>query len=255
VDNNLKVQEFDDFFVQNYSYLLGFAKSIDVRNDYESLLHDCYLKLRLRIYLSGYSGTTYLNFTRVTIMNTYKTNYRDAKYTVDYTNENFVNEVENCLQEEETYRQQKCQHDYEMVFLNTMAYEYVNKYFTPKENAIFRTYYLLKHKKINYRQLAIMTKYSQQSVSNCIKRIKKSLKANLMCYINTGLNIMELEEKIKKVEDVLAKPLNKNLGLYKQTYIDVYGKPFKSSCSCQITRIKTDLQVWVQKNKPLLNNN
>lgn len=250
--NTKTVKEFDKFFSQNYKYLLGFTKSIDVRNDYESMLHDCYLKCRTRLALSGFSGHNYLNYTRVTIINTYKTSYRDMKRTIDYTSVEHENEIEDALQQNFEYDEANKQYDYEMVYLNTLAYEYVNKYFNPKENAIFRTYYLLKHKKLNYKQLALATHYSQNTVSNTIKRIKKDLKINLMCYINTGLNKMELADKIKLAEDTLAKPFQKNLGLYKQTYITVFGKPFKSSCNCQIPRIRTDLQTWVANNKPLL---
>jgi hypothetical protein len=68
------------------------------------------------------------------------------------------------------------------------------------------------------------------------------------------MNVMELADKIKKVETVVSLPLNKNLGLYKSTYIEVFGKPFKSSCNCQIGRIRTDLLSWLEKNKLLLNN-
>ena len=250
--NTLIAKEFDKFFVDNYKYLLGFTKSIDVKNDYQNLLHDCYLKCKTRLLLSGYSGNSYLNYTRVTIMNTYKTQYRDTKHTIDFHSEDYENEIETELQTREDFNDQSKQHDYEMVFLNTMAYDYVNKYFSPKENMIFKTYYVLKHKHINYKTLSECTGYSITSVSNTIKRIKKALRDNLVSYINTGMNVMELADKIKKVETVISLPLNKNLGLYKSTYIEVFGRPFKSSCSCQINRIRTDLISWLEKNKPLL---
>lgn len=248
-----KVKEFDKFFVDNYRYLLGFTRSIDVKNDYQNLLHDCYLKCKTRLLLSGFSGNSYMNYTRVTIMNQYKTNYRDCKRTIDFHNEDYEEEIEDNLQLKEDFEQQSRQHDYEMVFLNTMIYDYVNKYFTPKENMIFRTYYVLKHKHINYKMLAEVTHYSQTSVSNVVKKIKKELRTNLMCYINSGMNVMELKDKIKLAEDTLAKPFQKNLGLYKQTYITLYGKPFHTSCNCQISKIVKQIQEWLSKNKPLLN--
>lgn len=257
-----KIDEYNRFFVDNYKYLLGFAKSIDVSNDYESLLHDSYVQGEQRIRLSGYSGNTFLNFIRVIIMNRYKRNYRDTKHTVelntaDYIaneyNENYSSEIEAKLQKEKYFEDQQKQYDYEMMYLNTMAYEYVNKYFSEKENMIFKTYYVLKHKHINYKILSDCTGYSITNVSKTIKKIKKSLKLNLLCYINTGLNVMELEDKIKRVEQTLAKPLNKNLGEYKATYILVFGQPFKTSCSCQLPRIRIVLQEWVNKNKTILN--
>ena len=251
-ENDKRVKEFDKFFVENYKYLLGFTRSIDVKNDYESLLHDCYVKCKTRLLLSGYSGNSYLNYTRVTIMNSYKTQYRDTKHAVDFDCQDYEEEIEDRLQLKEDLEQQSKQHDYEMVFLNTMAYEYVNKYFNEKENMIFKTYYVLKHKHINYKMLSECTGYSITSVSNTIKKIKKALRINLVSYINTGLNVMELADKIKKVETVVSLPLNENLGLYKSTYIEVFGRPFKSSCSCHMPRIRTDLISWLDKNKPLL---
>jgi hypothetical protein len=194
---NDKVKEFDKFFVDNYKYLLGFARSIDVKNDYKSLLHDCYLKCKTRLLLSGFSGNSYMNYTRVTIMNSYKTNYRDTKHTIDFYCQDYEEEIEDNLQLKEDFEQQSRQHDYEMVFLNTMIYDYVNKYFTPKENMIFRTYYVLKHKHINYKMLSEVTHYSQTSVSNVVKKIKKALRINLICYIYTGKNLNELTDNEK----------------------------------------------------------
>ena len=60
---------------------------------------------------------------------------------------------------------------------------------------------------------------------------------------------MEDKAKLDKVQALLLKPLNKNLGEYKAMYIYIFGRPFKSSCSCQINRIRTELQDWYNKNK------
>lgn len=247
-EDNAKIKEFDDFFTSNYKYLLSFTKSINVRNDYENLLHDCYIKCRGRIALSGYSGQTYMNFVRVAIMNTYKTNYRDTKYTIDFDNYDYSSEIEAKLQEDNQYEVLRQQYDNDIIFINTLAYEYVDKYFTEKENAIFKTYYLLKHKQLNYKQLAEATNYSITSVSNTIKKIKKSLKENLLCYINTGNNKMELEDKIKKVEGILSKDFRHNLGEYKQVYLLVFGKGW-SGCSCNLNNLRQSLVEWLNKNK------
>jgi len=247
-EDNIKVKEFDEFFVKEYKYLKGFAKSINVKNDYENLLHDVYIKCRGRIALSGYSGQTYMNFIRVSIMNTYKTNFRDTKYTIDFNNYDYSSEIEEKLQSDNKYEELRLQYDNDIIFINTLAYEYVDRYFTEKENAIFKTYYLLKHKQLNYKQLAEATNYSITSVSNTIKKIKKSLKENLLCYINTGLNKMELEDKLKKVEEILKKDLRHNLGEYKQIYLLVFGKGW-SGCSCQLNNLRQSLVTWYDKNK------
>lgn len=200
---NTQLINFNTFFVDNYNYLLGFAKSIDVRNDYESLLHNCYLKCHKRIDLSGYSGTTYLNFMRVTIMNTYKSNYRDKKYTVDIYQDDVINQAETELLDNEDYHQQRKDYDNEMSFLNTMAFEYVNKYFNSKQNMIFKTYYVLKHKHLTYKQLSDATNINMKTVSNTIKHIKKELQINLLVYINFGKKLNELnDEERRKYENL-----------------------------------------------------
>jgi len=186
------VQMYDDFFVKNYQYLLGFTKSIDVKNDYENLLQDVFIVCRTRIMKSGFTGNTFLNYVRVTIMNRYKTSYRDKRYSIDIEDPNHCEEIEDILLSEHDYQQQCKDYDNEMVFLNTMAFEYVNRFFNEKENMVFRTYYVLKHKHLNYKQLSLATGYSQATVSNVIKTIKKDLRANLLTYINTGERLNEL---------------------------------------------------------------
>jgi len=185
-----KIEEFNNFFVNEYKYLLGFSKSIDPRNDYESLLHNCYLKIYQRIALSGYSGSTYLNFMRCTIMNTFKTNYRDKKHTIDAEDLHVVNEVEDYLRDQEDYLDQQKENDEKNQIINTYVYEYVQKYYSPQENMVFKTYFVLKHKHLNYKQLSQATGLSMNAVSIIIKKIKKDLKANLKNYMLNGERVI-----------------------------------------------------------------
>lgn len=252
ITGDTKIKEFDNFFVNNYKFLLNFTKSIDTRNDYESLLHDCYLKCHTRISISGYSGSTYLNYMRCTIMNTYKTSYRNRKYTVDIEHPDYQEVVEERLLEDFEYHEQRKDYDNEMSFLNTMAFEYVNKYFSPRDNMIFKTYYVLKHRHLNYKQLAIATNLSQTSVSNCVKNVKKSLKENLVCYINTGYNVMELKELLLKVEAILKTDHRANKRNYMELYLKIYNKNW-TGCGCNTAPLHQALKSWYDKNKELLN--
>lgn len=243
-----QLQEFNQFFSANYNYLLGFAKSINVRNDYESLLHNSYLKCAKRIDLSGYSGSTYLNYARVTIINTFKTNYRDKRHTIDCDNPDYQEEIENILIEEHEYQEQKKLREQEMSYINTQAFEYCDKYFTPRDNMIFKTYYVLKHKHLNYKQLAEATGYSITSVSNTIKRMKKSLRENLITFINTGYNNMEVQDLIKKVEAILPTSVERNAQNYKETYFQVFGRHW-SGCPCNKGVMREALRSWLIKTK------
>jgi len=188
--NELKL--YDEFYVKEYRYLRGFCKSIDPREDYESLLHDCYIKCRDRIEINGYQGTDYMNFVRVTIMNTFKSEYRKKKkrMSVDVLDNNYYSHIEEMLllaqtqseQDQETYHENQC--------LVTYIYDFIDKYYDPKSVMIFKTYYLLKRKHLNYRQLSEATGYSMTAVSNTIKCIKKDLKENLQNYILYGERVI-----------------------------------------------------------------
>jgi RNA polymerase sigma factor (sigma-70 family) len=184
--NHLKL--FDEFYVKEYKYLKSFARSINPSADYESLLHDCYIKCRDRIEVVGYQGSDYMNFVRVTIMNQYKSNYRLQKKRIfiDIENPDFYNNIEQTLLQQEHFQEQQKDTDQLNSYFNTMIYEYVQERYSPKEIFIFKTYYLLKHKHLNYKTLSTVTGFSMTSVSNTIKRMKKDLKENLMSYIYSG---------------------------------------------------------------------
>lgn len=249
---NTQLHEFNTFFASNYDFLLGFAKSINTKSDYESLLHNSYLKCAKRVDLSGYSGSTYLNFVRVVITNTYKTNYRDTRHTIDADHPDYQEEIETVLAEEHEYQEQKRLREQEMSYINTQAFDYVDKYFSPRDNMIFKTYYVLKHKHLNYKQLAEATGYSITSVSNTIKKIKKQLRVNLLTYINTGYNNMELQDLIKKVEALIPSSVESNVQNYRETYFQVFGKHW-SGCSCNKSTMREALRTWLNKTKTTLN--
>ena len=258
---NTALMEFNQFFALNYQYLKGFAYLIKRQEDAENLLHDAYLRCYKRIDLSGFSGQTFLNFIRVTMTNANRNHHRDSKDNVEFTlpdsyecddnlivTQDYSVEIENKLLQLEQDEQQQREYDNDVSYKHTMAFEYVDKYFTEKDKMVFKTYYVLKHKHLNYKQLALATNMSQSSVSNIIKHIKKVLRVNLMCYISTGLNIMELQEKVLKVEALLQKDLRHNLGEYKSYYLLIFGKGW-SGCGCNLNQIRESLKSWLVKSK------
>jgi len=186
--NTDKLKEFDQFFVREYRYLMGFTKSINPAHDYESTLHDVYLRLRDRIEINGFQGNDYLNYTRCALMNFYKSHYRNQKnkIIVDIEDPDFYNNIEQTLLQNQIQVDQEAEQQHINSYLNTMIYEYVEQNFKPKEIFVFKTYFLLKHKRLNYKTLAETTGFSITSVSNIIKRMKKSIKSDLSLYITSG---------------------------------------------------------------------
>jgi RNA polymerase sigma factor (sigma-70 family) len=186
--NDEKINKFNEFYVNQYKYLLGFSRSINPQADYESLLHDCYLKCRDRIEKNGFDGLDYMNFVRVTIMNQYKSNYRNIKkkQLVDIEDPDYYNTIESVSLTKEIQQEQQNEIYNKNIYLNTIIFEYVDKNFTARDQFIFKTYYLLKHKHLNYKTLSEVTGYSITSVSNTIKRMKKAIRTDIMSYILTG---------------------------------------------------------------------
>lgn len=181
-----KVKEFDQFFIQQYDYLKLFSKSINPQADYEGLLHDVYVKCKDRITIAGFTGQTFLNFTRVALMNTYKSNYRlrQKRQQIDICDENYYGFIEENLQQKLEQEEQDQELQNTISYVNTMVYSYIDENYNEKDKFIFKTYFLLKPKKINYRQLSEATGFSITAVNNTIKRMKVDIRTNLEQYIN-----------------------------------------------------------------------
>lgn len=183
---NSKVKEFDEFFCNEYKYLMSFAKSINPQADYEGLLHDVYLRCKDRILVAGFTGNTFLNFTRVSIMNQYKSNYRiqQKRKHIDILDENYYHFIEDSLQIKLDQEQQEEERQVQISYINTMIFQYIDDKYNERDKFIFKTYFLLKPKKINYKQLSDATGFSITAVSNTIKRMKIDIRNNLTQYIN-----------------------------------------------------------------------
>jgi RNA polymerase sigma factor (sigma-70 family) len=256
-----KVLEFNQFFVGNYKHLLGFVNLFRKEEYAEDILHDVFIKCYKAISFSGYSGNSYLSYTKRAIGNTRTNHFRNAKNSVDLLspvdylpaefNDTYESEAELKLLQQQQDELLEVDRQNDVNFKHTMAFEYVDKYFSEKDRMVFKTYYVLKHKHLNYKQLSIATSMSQSTVSNIIKNIKKELRINLECYISTNMNLMELTEKVQKVEALLQKDLRHNLGEYKAWYLQVFGKSW-SGCGCNLNQIRESLKAWHAKNRAIL---
>jgi RNA polymerase sigma factor (sigma-70 family) len=245
--NDEKVQEFNQFFNKEYNYLKGFTKSINPKNDYQSLLHTVYLRCYDRIKSNGFEGKNYMNFTRVALMNSYKSQYRQNKSRViiDIEDPNYYNKVEEILLLNENQSQQQQLLDFELSYIVNGIYEYVDKYYSDKEKFIFKTYFLLSSKKINYKQLSEATHYSISTVSNIIKKIKKDLRENLIMYLKTGKKMDELLEEVRIL--ITTKNVNTYWSEYIAMYMKLTGNKYVG-CRCKSGRLSSWMQDWYNKN-------
>lgn len=243
--NEVTVKKFDEFFTANYKYLLGFSKSICPQADYESLTHDLYLRARTRIAANGFSGDTYMNYTRVGLMNLYKSHYRSKKkhILIDIEDPDYYNLTEEVLAMNEYQNDQQMELDQTNTYLTSNVYEYLDKYTTPKEQFIFKSYYLLKRHHINYKELSEITGYSITSVSNIIKRLKKQLRRSLSLYIRTGLN---MEELLKEVQGIITN--GGSWEQWRQIYKKIYGSDWHG-CKCKQNKLEHMIKEWYNQNK------
>lgn len=243
-----EIQAFNQFFENNYRYLRNFCKSIDPKHHYEDTLHQCYLKAHDKIDKCGYDGDDFLNYFRVIIMNTFKGNYtQEKKYSfIDIEDPNFIPYIDNILLYNEDQEDQETELHHRNIYINSVIFEFLDKYCTQKEVFIFKSYFLLHHKKLTYKKLAEITGYSLNSVANIIKRIKKQLRKDLVSYINTGLTMEELINEVKILLD--TKLIGRDWNAYCDMYKKITGNRW-TACKCKSQRLLSWMQNWYNTNK------
>lgn len=243
--NDEKVKEYDNFIVNNYNLLKGFCKSIDAKNDYENLMQTSYLKCRERIMINGYDGKDFLNYFRCTAMNTYKSEYRQKqkKQLIDIEDQCYYNTIEDSLQQQNEQDKQNEDIHNQISYIINGIYDYLDTYFDEKQIFVFKIYFLLKHKHLNYKQLSDATGYSITSVSNIIKKIKKELRINLITYLKTGMNKEELLQEVKKLIDK-----GQNWNDSRIMYTKITGQRW-SNCKCKTNQLYNFIIEWYNNNK------
>lgn len=241
------LEQYNKCFSDNYNEFKVLAKSINNNYDYMGLLHTSYLLGLESIKRNGLKNRINIkNFIKVIIINRYKTEYRNKKQQIDIDCQDNQPEIESKLQLEEHQNQQDKESQTKRSYINTLLYEYVDQYYCEKDKFIFKTYYLLKHKHLNYKQLAEATGYSIATVSKIIKRIKKDLKINIECYILTGYRIMELQELQEQVKQLLGLSVEKNYQAYQEMHVKLYGTRWQG-CGCQKRLLGEKIKTWLVK--------
>lgn len=247
-DHTKEILSFNQFFSDNYKYLKDFCKSINPAHNYEDTLHHCYLKAYDKISRTGYDGDDYLNYFRVILMNNYKGDYKkERKYQmINISDPDFISYIDNRLLFLEEQDEQDQQLYNRNVFINSIIFDYLDKYCSQKEIFIFKSYFLLHHKKLTYKKLAEITGYSLNSVANIIKKIKKQLRRDIISYINSGVTMDEL------INDVKILLETKNVNRYWSEYCNMYNKITGNNwmgCKCKGQNLYSWLNNWYNKNK------
>jgi DNA-directed RNA polymerase specialized sigma24 family protein len=194
------VKDFDNFFTEAYNKLRNEAVSITGHYDYsDDIVNDTYLKVRKRIWASGYTGSNFHGYCWLSIMNEWKVMknrekirpyidiYNHIDVTVDGVDKeyDYINrEVEKKLLEIEEENQQKQQY-YDSIHVMVMVlFKYIEGKYSDKECSLFKLYFINSY---TYKTLSSMTEYSLGYISGCIKPMKKDIAINFPSYFRKNI--------------------------------------------------------------------
>ncbi len=184
--NNL-IKSFDSFYINNYNKLVFEARSITQHYDYhEDIVQDCYIKMRNRIGLSGFTSINFHGYLWLSIMNEWKVlcnrnkirsfhSISDAELDV-----HTINHAEEKLQESNNFHDNQQQYYEQIEYIVMMLFKYVQIRYDDKQSYLFISYFLLND---TYRTLSERTGYSISYISSVIMPIKKDLKANFKTFL------------------------------------------------------------------------
>lgn len=181
------VRGFDQFFANKYEKLLMEARSITQHNEYSAdIVNDTYLKVRQRIWLSGYTGTNYHAFVWQSISNEWKVlcNRKKIRSFIDINDEDDhyrdIEHAENVLQDINRDNDHQEEYYQKIEFIVRMLFNYIETKYDSKATYLFKFYFI---EGTTYAELAERTGYSQAYISQTIKPMKLELRNNFKQYL------------------------------------------------------------------------
>jgi DNA-directed RNA polymerase specialized sigma24 family protein len=185
------VKSFDSFFADKYSKLLNEAVSITQHYDYSAdMVNDAYLKVRQRIWNSGYTGNNYHGFVWQSISNEWKVlcNRKKIRTFIDiHDEENHFDDVqkaEEVLLENKQLDDLREEQYQKIEFIVRMLFRFIETNYGEKQSYLFKTYFLCGD---TYEQLSKRTGVNIAIISKTIKPMKKDLKYNFETYLKNNL--------------------------------------------------------------------
>lgn len=199
------VTEFDNFFNKNYHKLLREATSITKHYDYSAdIVNDTYLKVRQRIWLSGFTGSHHA-YCWMSIQNEWKVlcNRNKIRHFVELDVEdngeansngngnhygkmkhNDRDHAEQVLLQQQEWNDQQEEYYQKIEFIVRILFNYIESNYNERDATLFKFYFI---EGTTYKDLSRITGYSQAYISNTIKPIKKSLKHNFQQFLKQRL--------------------------------------------------------------------
>ncbi len=198
------VQDFDKFFTTKYNQLLVESNSITQHYDYsQDILHDCYAKVRNRIWLSGFTGTNYHGFLWMSIQNEWRVlcnrkkirtfselDIEDNSEPHGISNpaaahrQSIRDQAENRLLMEDQWDQEQEQYYQRIERIVMVLFNFIETNYPERDATLFKFYFI---EGTTYRDLSTMTGYSQSYISNTIKPMKRKLYEEFERYLKSHL--------------------------------------------------------------------
>lgn len=185
-----QVRHFDNYFSKNYGKIRNEAVSITQHYQYaDDLVNDVYLKVKRRIWLSGFTGTNVHGYIWQSILNEWRLicNKDKVRQFVSIENENsedehheYRPEVEKKLQEQNEWNEQQEDYYQSVEFVVNILFNYVETRYDQKAATLFKMYFLVGD---TYLELCNITGYSLGYVSKTLKPIKQDVRDNFSKYL------------------------------------------------------------------------
>jgi RNA polymerase sigma factor (sigma-70 family) len=181
------VIKFDNFYTKKYNQLLSEARSITQHNEYsDDIVNDTYLKVRNRIWLSGYTGNNFHSFCWRSIQNEWfvQCNRKKIRHFIDIDDRDKynddINKAEIILLNEEEWNQRQEEYYRSIENIVMILFKFIEINYSERDAYLFKTYFLLGE---TYSELSERTGYSKALISKVIKPQKKAIKINFERYL------------------------------------------------------------------------
>lgn len=168
------------FFIHQYGWLHNYCTLLN-KNNADEILHETFIKLSKRMKKPFTGNIT--GYTIISLNNTMKSLLKNNNIN---DIEQHQKELEHFLQDRDVDNVDRINYLENIQYLSKNIFNYLEKYYSEKDVYIFKIYFL--NKKMTYKKVRTITDYSESTISNTIKVIKKDLKKNLIKYIDEENN-------------------------------------------------------------------
>lgn len=175
-------QRFDNWIIANYCTLQKHCKRYRIDEDE---LNDTYLNVKKRILLSGYTGSQYMTFMKRSLRNLQinKRKKLNGRFYVDIENEDYINTIENTLQNIDETEKDTQQYREDVLFLSKKIFQYINeKSYNSEWQFVFRCYFIM-NGRMTYAKLTQMTGINKNLNTKIIQTMKNDIRTGFLSWL------------------------------------------------------------------------